>query len=190
MTNEELDRLEKREREASPAPWKYDEEENFGENWLLGSFGFWERWPDDPKRAELGMAILTTDRIRCSNMVSDICDARADAELCADVRNALPALIAQARRWAASEVAWSNMAESKAGSTSIPLATLELLVRHYSANPQSNAEELAAFTQARQALALRAALEAFVLAYENPGGAYDVSDAYEAAVKVLGELGK
>lgn len=41
-----------------------------------------------------------------------------------------------------------------------------------------------------QALALRAALEAFVLAYENPGGAYDVSDAYEAAVKVLGELGK
>lgn len=76
-------------KDIQSAPWKADDKKNMGENWLLADFGNWERYPND-ERHEEGHAILTTDRVRCSETWGD---ARGDAEFCAWARNKMESLI-------------------------------------------------------------------------------------------------
>lgn len=71
---------------VSTGPWKADEMKNFGDNWLLASFG------QSRKDAEW---ILTTDHVRCSELDGD---AEADAKFCALARNLVPLLIEEIRR--------------------------------------------------------------------------------------------
>lgn len=80
---------------ATRGPWRYDDRSNSGKNWLLATFGAWERWPGSP-REETGDAILTTDNVRCSQMAAG--DARGDAEFCAAARTAIPELLDEVER--------------------------------------------------------------------------------------------
>lgn len=67
--------------EITNGPWMADTKENIGKNWLVASFG----------ENENGNWILTTDHVRCSDLVNN--DAEADAKFCALARNILPLLV-------------------------------------------------------------------------------------------------
>ena len=83
---EGIARIEKIARRVSTGPWKHDSAKNFGDNWLIASFGV------DENNAKW---LLTTDHVHASELSGD---AEADAEFCSIARYLLPLLIEEWKR--------------------------------------------------------------------------------------------
>lgn len=89
MTLEEIKRLRALLAEATSGPWRMDTKDRIGENWLIGSIIACGEGENE--QGFFSDYIVTTDNIRASELDGE--GARADAELIAAARNALPALL-------------------------------------------------------------------------------------------------